>query len=203
MLYILPIVLGFAMGIAMKGKLGNVLNFRLEKAWILLLAFVIQAGAQIMSFNGLTGINDYTVIIQGCVIILLLIGFWYNRKYAGIIIMSFGFFLNAIVMMLNGGKMPVSYDILQKNNLREALDLLLAGRDSKHALIDENTKLWFLSDVIYMPGIFRYAGGLVSIGDLVIAAGIFVLVAEVVSNRIGLVGISQESTTKESTTGKE
>jgi len=203
MLYILAILLGIAIGIAMKGRLSNALNFRLKKVWVLLLAFIIQAGAQVMSFNGLTGITDYTIIIQGCVIILLLIGFWYNRKYAGIIIMSLGFLLNALVMMLNGGKMPVSYDILQKNNLIEAIDLLLAGRDSKHALIDDNTKLWFLSDVICLPGIFGNTAGLVSIGDLIIAAGIFVLVAEVVSNRRGLIGFSHNSTAEERTTGKE
>jgi len=192
MLFILAVVLGVAVGIAMKGRLSNVLNFRLQKAWILLLAFVIQAGAQIMSFNGLVEINNYTLVIQGCVIILLLIGFWYNRKYTGIIIMSFGFLLNALVMMFNGGKMPVSYDVLQNNNLREAAELLLAGRDSKHVLIDENTRLWFLSDVIYLPGIFGNNFGLVSIGDLIIVAGVFVLVVEVVSNRTGKLETSHE-----------
>jgi len=192
MLFILAVVLGIAVGIAMKGRLSNVLNFRLKKAWILLLAFVIQAGAQIMNFNGLMEINNYTLVIQGCVIILLLIGFWYNRKYIGIIIMSFGFFLNALVMMLNMGRMPVSYDILQNNNLRDAAELLLAGRDSKHVLIDENTKLWFLSDVICLPGFFGNTMGLVSIGDLIIVAGVFVLVAEVVTNRTGKPETSHE-----------
>lgn len=183
MLYIMAILLGIVVGIIFKGRISNILNLEFEKAWIIIIAFLIQAAAQFLSFRGFTIINGYILIIQGLVIILLLTGFWYNRKYLGIVIISLGFILNALVMMTNGGKMPVSYEILKSFDQQGMIDLLAAGRDSKHVVIDESTRLSFLSDVIYIPYIFGYMMRLASIGDLVIVAGVFIFVTEVVSNR--------------------
>lgn len=183
MLYIIAIVLGVIVGILFKGRIGNILNFKFEKAWIIITAFLIQAGAQFLNFKGFTIVSRNVIIIQSIVIVLLLIGFWYNRKNLGITFLGIGLMLNAVVMIANGGKMPVSYDILKSFNQQEMIELLEAGRDSKHTIISENTNLAFLSDVIYIPYVFGYMMRLVSIGDLMIVAGIFILTVEIVSGK--------------------
>jgi len=183
MVYILSITLGIVVGIILKGKVSNILNLKFEKVWIILLAFMIQVTAQILGYRGFDVITGNIFLIQACVFCLLFLGFWFNRQYLGILVIGAGGFLNAVVMMLNGGKMPVSLDVLASANLTEAIDMLKSGLDNKHAIINESTRLGFMADTIFIPGFPGLLMRIVSIGDLIVIAGFFLLLVEVVSGR--------------------
>ncbi len=175
MLYLIATVLGVLLGIVFKGKLSNLLNIRLEKVWIVILAFVVQTLLRVLTLNGLGILSGYGLITHCIVYGLLLVGFWFNRHYAGMCIMGLGCFSNALVMALSGGKMPVSVEALAKAQITGVEDILQAGMDGKHVILDESTRLYFLADIINLPPVLGAFMPVVSIGDLIIAAGIFLL----------------------------
>lgn len=175
MLYLVAIALGALLGIVFKGKLSNLLNIKFEKIWIVILAFVIQTLLRVLTLNGLEIASKYGFIIQCAAYGLLLVGFWFNRHYAGMCIIGLGCFSNALVMALNGGKMPVSVEALAKVQMTDMQDILQSGMDGKHVILDEATRLYFLADIINLPPVLGALMPVVSIGDLIIAAGIFIL----------------------------
>jgi hypothetical protein len=91
-----------------------------------------------------------------------------NLKSAGFPLIGLGSALNLLVMVFNGGSMPVSPD---------ALAAIGAGTvpQGTHALLTEGTRLAFLADVIPVP--WHFPGPVVvSAGDLLITLGIFLFI---------------------------
>lgn len=96
-----------------------------------------------------------------------------NRRLPGLRLVLLGLVLNFAVIAANGGQMPGDPAQLERAGLlagmlQEASD----GLWSPFTLIGENTRLPFLGDVIYTPLPFREPV-IVSVGDLVIAVGVF------------------------------
>lgn len=89
--------------------------------------------------------------------------------------MAAGFFLNAVVIILNGGWMPISPEIVQKliPNAPEGSwavgQRLGFGKDI--VLNSEDTRLGFLSDRFILPDWMNYQVAF-SIGDVLIALGV-------------------------------
>ncbi|MGH3664575.1 MAG: DUF5317 domain-containing protein, partial [Egibacteraceae bacterium] len=99
---------------------------------------------------------------------LALLGFlWANRFLPGMPLIFAGFALNAAVILANGG-MPVD---------RDALEAVVSGaaafEPGKHRLLAPGDPLPWLADVIPL----RPLRTVVSAGDVVLAAGVAVLVA--------------------------
>lgn len=180
MLYIIAIIAGILAGVLAGGRIGNLLKFRFNKPIILILAFAIQSVASILGLKGIGFVNSCSLIIQGVVYTLLFIGFWLNRHYFGLCVVAVGGFLNAAVMMLNGGKMPVDFSLLTSGVSTEAIELLKSGADGKHTAITESTRLVFLADVFHPPGILSWSMQVISIGDMIVVLGLFVVVLEIV-----------------------
>ncbi|MCX7747631.1 MAG: DUF5317 domain-containing protein [Clostridia bacterium] len=177
MLYLIVIMMGGLVGLLLKGKISNLFLFKFKKAWIIVLAFATQLTVKIMESNGLMDAAKYSLLIQGIVYSLLFLGFWFNRKQLGILVIGAGSFLNAVVIMANGGKMPVSFEALKKADILHTMEAMAAGLDGKHSMLDSHTNLKFLADIISLPEYLGYLMPVVSIGDLVIALGVFLLAA--------------------------
>lgn len=102
---------------------------------------------------------------------LLILG-WLNRHIPGFYLMMLGILLNMIVMTANGGKMPVSVDAAVMIN-PHSLDMLYEA--IKHMPMDENTRLWFLGDII--PLLPPYPNHqVISLGDVLLNVGGFIFV---------------------------
>jgi hypothetical protein len=174
MLYLAAIIIGALLGVVLKGKLSNLLDIRFEKIWIIILAFAIQTLLRLLTMNGLKVAEECALIIQCTVYLMLILGFWYNRHYIGFCIVGIGCFMNALVMTLNGGKMPVSIEALAKAQITGMQNVLQSGMDGKHVIANEATRLYFLADIINMPPFLGFLMPVVSVGDLIIAVGIFI-----------------------------
>lgn len=97
---------------------------------------------------------------------------WYNRRTAGFGLLGLGLFLNALVIVLNGGHMPVDPGAMAAaGNLYVLEQELAAGLWSTFTLRTPQTPLWFLGDVILLPMPFREPV-IISIGDIAIALGL-------------------------------
>ena len=109
-------------------------------------------------------------LIIGSIVILLVFAY-VNRTLPGFPLLAVGIAANALAMMVNGGRMPVSPDALLRAGLAPLAQLpqgaLLEG--SKDILLrSEDAHLWWLGDVIPIP---PPVSVVLSGGDLAVAAG--------------------------------
>ena len=102
--------------------------------------------------------------------VLLLAVVWFNRRIPGAILFGSGLTLNLIVIVAFGGRMPVLVPHDADPN-SAVLALLRGGLDPLHVALEHPQGLWFLGDILAIPSIGGHSS-LVSIGDLVMAAGV-------------------------------
>lgn len=88
---------------------------------------------------------------------------WSNLNLPGMKLFALGTLLNFVVIIANGGMMPVSAQAIALAGLPEP-----AGT---HMLLTAETKLWFLADIIPLP--VPFLARVISIGDILIYVGIF------------------------------
>jgi len=179
LLYFIAVIFGIVAGLALGGSLSNFANFKFQNGWLIIVAFIMQVAVQLATQKYSVKIVNCALLVNIVIYCLLFTGFWLNRQYFGINIIFFGSGLNILAMLSNNGRMPVSYEVLLKNNLQEAISLINKGLDFKHVFINEGTKIVFLTDIIQPPGIFGYLMRVVSIGDLIIVLGICIFVFEI------------------------
>ena len=98
---------------------------------------------------------------------LLLTFLWLNRFVAGAFLVALGSSLNAAVILANGA-MPVSREAIMAV-ARHPLEVV-----GRHRLLEPDDRLPLLADIIGLP-LLRTV---VSVGDVVLAAGVGLLVVE-------------------------
>jgi hypothetical protein len=113
----------------------------------------------------------------------------FNRKYEDIRIFMIGWFLNSLAIWSNGGKMPI--DLEQAKKLPYDLTSIINGTNFKHNVLTESTNLPYLSDIIYMPFVIPRV---ISIGDLFIMLGAFLLVQRLMNKPISLIQLREGKT---------
>lgn len=107
---------------------------------------------------------------------LLLLGVAvFNRRIPGAIVFGVGLLSNLAAILWFGGRMPVLLPVGFEPTPGGALPALRQGLDPLHVLLSHPQGLWFLGDIVEIPGIFGRTS-LVSIGDLLMAAGIAYLI---------------------------
>lgn len=109
-----------------------------------------------------------------------------NRELWGARFAGLGVLANVAVIFANGGKMPVSTDALRSVGMPASrIAYLIAGRSLTHRPMRPGTILWFLGDLFYLPPpIARSA--VFSIGDIILAGGVFLLIQDAMSKSAAL-----------------
>lgn len=165
------LVLALLIGLLAGGKLKGLMGIKLKGVTLLILAVLLQAIAfQAVQHHLLKEPNGVIPVLH-TVSYLFLMGFaWLNRTLPGIYIFTAGVALNALVIGLNGGLMPVDPAILP-----EASRQALFKGTGTHGLLTGNTHFNFLADRFYaeIPGLTKQ---LFSIGDVFIDIGIGYLI---------------------------
>jgi hypothetical protein len=157
---------GLLAGYARGGRLANLGRVDLHRTWLVGVAVVAQ-----LLLTGFSATATPVHLVAPVLLLtsnLALIAFvWSNRLLPGMTLIFAGFALNALVITANGG-MPVS---------REALIAVLGGSGTftpgKHRVLEPGDRLAVLGDVLPIPVL----KAVVSIGDIVLAAGAGVLIA--------------------------
>ena len=112
--------------------------------------------------------------------LVLLVFIWFNRDRVGIKILGLGLALNLLVIILNGGLMPIAPETVQALYPQTPLSTwqtwFLPGRSKNILLPVVDTRLPWLSDFILVPEWFPTTWAL-SPGDLFIVLGVFWLLA--------------------------
>ena len=152
------IALAIFVGWLAGGRPGRLAGVKLIGAELIFTALVMQLLAPRVS--GANQTLGYLLLVLSYLVLLAALS--RNEPSAAIALMAAGVFLNFVVISLNGG-MPVMAAIPVGYN------------DGVHIGLSQATRMAWLGDVITWP--FPGAlGGLVSIGDILLAAGIGVFI---------------------------
>lgn len=168
---IISLIIAFLRG----GKFKRLAEIDLRRIELIVISFVIQYIIVKAGESGATWIQKWGVYLYVSSYILLLLSIWYNRHIKEMLIFGVGIFINFVVIVANGGHMPVSLVALQKAGMAYMLPLLQSKSYIIHTLMDSQTKLKLLADVIPLPSPYPRPRVL-SIGDVIMGIGVFFLI---------------------------
>lgn len=110
--------------------------------------------------------------------LLLMVFVWLNRRQLGVLLLGVGVICNLLVILVNGGFMPITPGTLVEINPGSTVEQWPVGIHYGYSkdviLAEEDTRLGVLSDRLVIPPPFPWPTAF-SIGDFLIAAGIVVL----------------------------
>jgi hypothetical protein len=176
MILLVAVIIGLSAGLIRAGSKKREYRFDdLRFAWLVLAAFIIQ----IVAFNIPSISQKVTDLLAAVLLVgsqaLLLLFSILNIKNMSFWPIFSGFLANFVVILANGGLMPISPDTIKKM-VPTDFDLpyqvgerLGTGKDI--VLNTANTRLAFLSDRIVLYDFLHYSTAF-SIGDIFIAIGV-------------------------------
>ena len=168
------------------GKIKNIESLYIEGWYLFVLSFGLEIASLLIATrtNGKMSniVEDKFFYIHIFIYLLLIIGLLMNYYNKGLRVTLLGSILNFLPLAFNHGRMPVSVNALKYSNLYSQLSLLEEGRIMTHALVTESTKLIFLSDIIPIPEPYIFPK-IISIGDIFISLGLFILIQTYMKNR--------------------
>ena len=175
MLYVYIIIISIIIGLLRNGKLSSLSQISLKRIELIVLACLIQAGLIFLGPKRVKFVLDYSSYMLIFSYIVLLLAVWYNKKLEGMKFIALGIAFNFVVIVVNGGHMPVLLSSLYKAGLDDFALVLKEGTYVTHTLITEKTLFKFLADVIPLsppspdPSV-------VSAGDFLMFYGVFSLI---------------------------
>jgi hypothetical protein len=169
-LFFAVIAAALAIAVLIGGDVRRLSQLRIRHIEVLLAAFAAKVSVALLG----TAHTQIAVTIArplnviGAVLLLAVV--WFNRRIPGAILFGTGLTLNLIVILAFGGRMPVLLPH-DADPHSPVLALLTGGLDPLHVALDHPRGLWFIGDILTIPGIAGHSS-LVSIGDLLMAAGV-------------------------------
>lgn len=149
--------------------------YELKSPGLVLLAFVPQFIAFFLPVTRQQISDRFASILFISSLIVLLVFSLFNIRKASFWPISAGFLLNALVIIFNGGWMPIRPELVQKLNPNAPAGSWQLGQrlgDSKDiVLAPEATRLWFLSDRFLLPDWVSFQAAF-SLGDALIFLGV-------------------------------
>lgn len=159
--------LGILAGLLSGGMLRGLARYALNGVWIPLLAYLLKGGASLL-LAPQTGAVAVCLAQYSLLFLFILLNV---RRPVWPLLAFAGSMMNFLVIVLNGGCMPVNAALLQGT---ERLALLQAGDIYAYCPISESTRLPMLGDVIRL-GLGTSTIGFASIGDVVLCVGVGIL----------------------------
>jgi len=175
MLYVYLIIISIIIGLLRNGKLSSLSHISLKRIELIVLACIIQGGLVFFGTRKVKIVLDYSSYALAFSYVVLLIAVWYNEKLKGMKIIALGIAFNFMVIVANGGRMPILLGSLYKAGLNDIALILKEGSHVTHTLISEKTLFRFLADVIPLPSPFPDPS-VISFGDFLMFCGVFSLI---------------------------
>jgi hypothetical protein len=158
----LVVLAGIGVGLIQRGSFDGLTRVRANFAGLLAVGVVLQV---LLAVARLAGLGDWVVVgLLVASLTLLLVFAVGNARLPGMTLIAIGLACDLLVTLLNGGT-PVTAGALAR-----------AGRAATPAagqvLVDAGTRLPQLADALAV----RWLGTVVSVGDIALYAGLFLLV---------------------------
>ena len=171
------LVLSFIIGLIRGGKVANLAAISLRKAWIIIACGVLLVAIWVAKAQGLafaSSLARYShLLAYACVLAALC----YNLNMRGVWLVVEGTGLNFLVTLANGGYMPISLAAAKASGMNELAKMLVSNNNFiRHSLMSSHTRLNLLADIIPAPRPPFPFPGVMSVGDILISIGLFVVV---------------------------
>jgi MFS family permease len=166
------ILLGLVLGLLSGGHLRNLAVVQLRWAWLILASLLLRVATE-AALNAHVGVVETLRLpLLAGAFGLLLAGLWVNRSYPGLSLAFLGILSNAIVIVANGGYMPI-WDV----SLAAAGMTLADVNRSFHQVVSVDTpdflgRALILGDVIPLPIPFEPLRNVSSLGDVFLSLGL-------------------------------
>ena len=179
MILVAATVLSIAVALLRGGRFTSLVRMPLRWGVLAVAAFVIQALFIYQTpSRRVIGVWGWEELLFVGSHLLLLVVVWANRQLAGVKWIGLGLLLNLVVMVANGGWMPITPEAIVKVGHTSLVPSLVSGTrvySSKNIVLSsQETRLWFLSDVFVLSRPFPVPS-VFSIGDVFVALGVFLL----------------------------
>jgi len=175
MLWLGAIVLGVAFGLLTGGRLTNLGKVRFRWPWVVLGVIVVRFLVLATPLNAVEGAQYLYVLALAAIVAWTA---WHVRRLRGIWLISLGALLNLIVILANGGRMPVAPELAGSMGGRATL--------GQYTVMGSHTNLNFLGDWIRLgPAPEAY-----SLGDVLIGVGLAIVVFLAIRNPSAYEGVS-------------
>ena len=178
MILLISAALGLAIGLLTGGSLARMRQYPLRGLLLPILALLLKTGASLL-FQPQQGAS--IVCIAQYALIFLFLAFNIRRPVWPAFVF-FGSLGNFLVILLNGGCMPVSAELIGAQ--AERLEQLAQNRIYAYCLANEQTRLPYLGDILRL-GPVGMPFGFASVGDLVLCVGVLILVIQMAHNHSG------------------
>jgi hypothetical protein len=168
-LFLVVIVIAIIIGCILKGNPKNIDPSEIKAIYLVFVSFLIEAIMITLIRKGYLVRGTVTYIVNLIMYIVLFLFIYKNRYNKWLLLMGTGFLLNALAIFFNGGAMPVSSNIINQLGMTQNV-----SAEGLYVIINANTRLAFLGDIIPLKYPRSYA---VSIGDIVevIAIAAFII----------------------------
>lgn len=177
---ILGVIVGLIRGGFLQG-LSGLSRMKLRAGWIFPILLLIQ----VIVYIGQAKI-EWLVQVSGIIFIVIYVAgqvfLWINRNQKGFKILLAGVFMNFIVMLVNGGKMPVSKEMAEISSPASVPMLVEGTANTKHMMMTEATRLPLFGDVIPITAPYPIPQ-VISIGDIVMNVGIFLFLVHLLGTK--------------------
>lgn len=179
MILVAAILGAVVIGLVRGGDLRRLAHLPLRWGGVALVAFALQIYLIYFPESVNEGLASPRVLILIFSYALLFAVVWQNRRLPGLILIGLGFAANLLVMVVNGGYMPITVEALTQ--VGHARNILAPGAGARVVatkdivLPREMTMAWWLSDIFVLPPPFPIPS-VFSIGDVLIALGAFWLI---------------------------
>jgi hypothetical protein len=173
---LVSIALAVAASYARGGRLHRIADAPLRWSWLLFLGVVLQVVVDLGAARGFlpdAGWSSYLLLLTSQLVVLgWVVANWH---LPGMRLVTIGLALNALVISANGA-MPVDPDAIRALGIDGA-----TVPPGKHTLLDDQTRLPWLADIWPLPPL----RSIISVGDVVLAAGLIPLTHALMSSRSG------------------
>lgn len=166
MFFAIFIVLGVLIGYIAGGRLKNFKYVDIHMIYLPIAALIVSIIANKLQMYALKHFISYLLIL------VFLIANIKESKYY--IVAGLGFLSNFIVISINNLHMPVGFKIEELRIYLDAYNMLINGEIPGYALATQQTKLYFMADIFYVP--FWTKLGFFSIGDVLLGIGGLLLI---------------------------
>ena len=166
MLWPLAIAFGVALGLAGGGNLSNLARLKFRWPVVLVAAVVLR---YVVIFSPLSRVEGAQYVYALSLAVIVLWTVWHLRLLPGVWLVTLGGALNLVVVLANGGRMPVDATLAASQ-----LGGILArrGHIGQYTVMGPDTHLGFLGDWVSLGPLPEAY----SPGDLLIAMGIALVI---------------------------
>ena len=179
MIFLAAVLLGLLVGFLWKGKITGLTNMALRSTWLLFIFLAIDVflNSRFSSPLASEALRWSVLVLLSLQYASLLLLILINRKRWPLLVVGAGECFNFLVIMSNNGRMPVDTSGLPES---ARLQALLSGQVPHYGALSSATNLPFLGDIIPF---WLFSPSLLSIGDILIMIGLFLLIVHAMKER--------------------